>query len=116
MSDDVLQSHLVWEIGRQDVSNIQSIKNIGTALTVGSIALGFVPGMQWVAIAADVADFAYGMGQDSKISKAMDELANTIYQDSSKCLEMYIDNLFTQLKVEQESTAQKIKMIFYEEF
>ena len=111
-----LQSRLLWEIGRQGVSNIQTIKNIGTALTVGSIALGFVPGLQPVAIAADVADFAYGMGQDSQVNKAMEELANSIYQDSSKCLERYISEIFSQLYENQEITANNIKKIFYDEF
>jgi hypothetical protein len=103
-------------VARQDISSIQNIKDFGTALTLGSIALGFVPGMQWVALAADVADVAYGMGQDKRINKAIEELANTIYLESSICLDMYIENIFAQLHKEQESTAQNIKNLFYEKF
>lgn len=122
ISNDILQSHLVWEIGRQDVNNIQSIKNMGTALTVGSITLGVAAGivsagaLAPIAFVADVADFAYGMGQDSQINKAMEALANTIYQDSSMCLEYYINDIFSQLYNNQEITANNIKKIFYEEF
>jgi hypothetical protein len=122
MSNDILQNHLVWEIGRQDVNKIQSIKNIGTALTVGSIALGVAAGiasggtLSAVAFVADGADFAYGWGQDDKIHKAIEELANTIYQDSSICLKYYIDDIFSQLYNSQEITANNIKKIFYEEF
>lgn len=122
ISNDILQSHLVWEIGRQDVNNIQSIKNMGTALTVGSVTLGVAAGivsagaLAPIAFVADVADFAYGMGQDSQINKAMEALANTIYQDSSMCLEYYINDIFSQLYNNQEITANNIKKIFYEEF
>lgn len=122
ISNDILQSHLVWEIGRQDVNNIQSIKNMGTALTVGSVAVGVAAGivsagaLAPIAFVADVADFAYGMGQDSQINKAMEALANTIYQDSSMCLEYYINDIFSQLYNNQEITANNIKKIFYEEF
>lgn len=122
ISNDILQSHLVWEIGRQDVNNIQSIKNKGTVLTVGSVTLGVAAGivsagaLAPIAFVADVADFAYGMGQDSQINKAMEALANTIYQDSSMCLEYYINDIFSQLYNNQEITANNIKKIFYEEF
>lgn len=116
ISNRTLNYHLNWDVARQDISSIQTIKDFGTALTLGSIVLGFVPGMQWVALAADVADFAYGMGQDERINKAIEELANTIYLESSICLDMYIENIFAQLHKEQESTAQNIKNLFYEKF
>lgn len=95
---------------------------MGTALTVGSVTLGVAAGivsagaLAPIAFVADVADFAYGMGQDSQINKAMEALANTIYQDSSMCLEYYINDIFSQLYNNQEITANNIKKIFYEEF
>jgi hypothetical protein len=46
----------------------------------------------------------------------MEALANTIYQDSSMCLEYYINDIFSQLYNNQEITANNIKKIFYEEF
>ena len=82
--DSVLKNQLVWVIGRDDVSEIQSIKNKGTALTVGSMVLGFVPGIGAIAIAADVADLAYGLTQDGQINQALTQMADTIYSDSSR--------------------------------
>ena len=114
--NDALKTRLVWVIGRDDVSNIQDIKDVGTALTVGSIALGFIPGIGAVAIAADVVDIAYGLGQDDKINQATEQLANTIYKDSSKCIDGYITSIFNSLKESQQSTENNIKKIFNDEF
>ena len=114
--NDALKTQLVWIIGRDDVSNIQDIKDVGTALTVGSIVLGFIPGIGAVAIAADVVDLAYGLGQDGKINQATEQLANTIYKDSSKCIDGYITSIFNSLKESQQSTENNIKKIFNDEF
>lgn len=114
--NDALKTRLVWVIGRDDVSNIQDIKDVGTALTVGSIALGFIPGIGAVAIAADVVDLAYGLGQDGKINQATEQLANTIYKDSSICIDDYLSSVFNSLKESQQSTENNIRKIFNDEF
>ena len=93
-----------------------SLYDVGTALSVGSIALGFIPGIGAVAIAADVVDLAYGLGQDDKINQATEQLANTIYKDSSKCIDGYITSIFNSLKESQQSTENNIKKIFNDEF
>ena len=114
--DSVLKNQLVWVIGRDDVSEIQSIKNKGTALTVGSIALGLVPGIGAIAIAADVADLAYGLTQDGQINQALRQMADTIYSDSSRCIDDYLTGIFKSLTKSQKETENNIIKIFDDEF
>ena len=114
--DSVLKNQLVWVIGRDDVSEIQSIKNKGTALTVGSIALGLVPGIGAIAIAADVADLAYGLTQDGQINQALTQMADTIYSDSSRCIDDYLTGIFKSLTESQKETENNIIKIFNDEF
>jgi hypothetical protein len=114
--DSVLKNQLVWVIGRDDVSEIQSIKNKGTALTVGSMVLGFVPGIGAIAIAADVADLAYGLTQDGQINQALTQMADTIYSDSSRCIDDYLTGIFKSLTESQKETENNIIKIFNDEF
>ena len=114
--DSVLKNQLVWVIGRDDVSEIQSIKNKGTALTVGSMALGLVPGIGAIAIAADVADLAYGLTQDGQINQALTQMADTIYSDSSRCIDDYLTGIFKSLTESQKETENNIIKIFNDEF
>ena len=114
--DSVLENQLVWVIGRDDVNEIQSIKNKGTALTVGSMALGFVPGIGAIAIAADVADLAYGLTQDGQINQALTQMADTIYSDSSRCIDDYLTGIFKSLTESQKETENNIIKIFNDEF
>ena len=107
---------MVWVIGRDDVSEIQSIKNKGTALTVGSMALGLVPGIGAIAIAADVADLAYGLTQDGQINQALTQMADTIYSDSSRCIDDYLTGIFKSLTESQKETENNIIKIFNDEF
>ena len=114
--DSVLKNQLVWVIGRDDVSEIQSIKNKGTALTVGSMALGLIPGIGAIAIAADVADLAYGLTQDGQINQALTQMADTIYSDSSRCIDDYLTGIFKSLTESQKETENNIIKIFNDEF
>jgi hypothetical protein len=116
MPDDMTASSLTWIIGRQDISEIQNLKNLGTALSVGSLALGFVPGIGAVAIAADAADLIYGLSQDGKISQALEHLASTLYNDSCACINDYITNIFDGLIESQIVTEKHFRKIFNEEF
>lgn len=112
----VISTPFVWTIGRQDINTITDIKMTGTALTVGSLALGFIPGIGALAVAADVADFAYGMSQDTKISNAMNQLAKTLYEDSTDSVEKYLDSVFNTVKSEVTHSKIATKRIFHEEF
>ena len=114
--DSILENQLVWVIGRDDVNEIQSIKNKGTALTVGSMALGFVPGIGAIAIGADVVDLAYGLTQDGQINNALTQMADTIYSDSSRCIDNYLTDVFTSLTKSQKETESNIIKIFNDEF
>ena len=114
--NSVLENQLVWVIGRDDVSEIQSIKNKGTALTVGSMALGLIPGIGAIAIAADVVDLAYGLTQDGQINQALTQMADTIYSDSSRCIDDYLTGIFKSLAESQKETENNIIKIFNDEF
>ena len=114
--DSILKNQLVWVIGRDDVSEIQSIKNKGTALTVGSMALGFVPGIGAIAIAADVADLVYGLTQDGQINQALTQMADTIYSDSLRCIDDYLTGIFKSMVESQKETENNIIKIFNDEF
>lgn len=114
--NSVLENQLVWVIGRDDVNEIQSIKNKGTALTVGSMALGLIPGIGAIAIAADVADLAYGLTQDGQINQALTQMADTIYSDSSRCIDDYLTGIFKSLTESQKETENNIIKIFNDEF
>ena len=80
------------------------------------MALGFVPGIGAIAIAADVADFAYGLSQDGQVNKAIEQMANTIYNDSSHCIDNYLTDVFTSLTKSQKETENNIIKIFDDEF
>lgn len=116
ITDEVLRTPLIWIIGRNDVTAIQDIKDTGTALTIGSLALGFVPGVGTIAVAADIADLIYGLGEEEKISNAMELLANTIYNDSSFCISNYLNQIFKLLTESQQATENNIRNIFNYEF
>lgn len=116
ITNEVLKTPLIWTIGRNDVSAIQDIKDTGTALTIGSFALGLIPGIGTIAVAADVADLIYGIGEDGKINNAVDELANTIYNDSSFCINDYLNNIFRLLAESQQTTENNIRNIFDYDF
>ncbi|MBQ9138053.1 MAG: hypothetical protein IJX65_05405 [Alistipes sp.] len=116
ISDDVLNDELVWVIGRDDISNIQGIKDLGTLLTVGSMALSFVPGVGAVAFVADVADLVYGFGQNEEVEHSIAQLAETIYNDSAVCIGDYISKVFTNLRQAQETTESNIRRIFNDDF
>ena len=114
---NTLNSHkLNWEVGRSHIDNVQDIKDTGTALTVGSMALGFVPGIGAVAVAADVIDLAYGLSQDSQINEAMTELTNALYGDSLVCIEEYLQDIFGDIRHQMSKSANNIKITLYEEF
>ena len=114
--DSTAKIQLVWVIGRDDVSNIQSIKNTGAALTAVSTAISFIPYLNTIAIAADAIDIIYGFQQDGKINQAIEQLASTIYNDSSKCINEYIAALFKELKQQQYITEKNFRKIFKDEF
>ena len=111
-----LASFLDWRIGRNDVGRMQNIKDTGTALTVGSIALGFIPGIGALAFAADVADFAYGMRQDSKERKAIQDISDTIYNDSYASVESYLSRVFGGIRESRKTTEEAIRTIFEQDF
>lgn len=109
--------NLSWQIGRQDVQTISSIKVTGTALTLGSIAVGFIPGVgPLVTFAADVVDFAYGMTQDSQINLAMESLTQTLYEDSIISIDKYIEDVFAALREESQRKQSELMKMIYEEF
>lgn len=114
--ETALNKKFTWTIGRDDVSNIQSIKNTGTALSVGSLALGFIPGIGTVAVAADVIDLIYGVTEDGQINNAMEQLANTIYKDSSLCIDEFFRDVFGSLRTSRQKTEDNIRKIFNDEF
>ncbi len=105
-----------WELGQQDINRITDVKSTATALTVGSIALAFVPGAAPLALLADVADFAYGMSQDDKIRFAMEDLTATLYNDSMKCATDYLTEIMTQIRNQRDETETKILEAIYENF
>ena len=111
-----LNSVLNWQIGRGDVSRMQNIKDTGTLLTVGSFALGFIPGVGALAFAADVADFAYGMKQDSKEQQAIQSMSDTIYNDSTFSVETYLSNVFSRIRESRNASEKKIRTIFKQDF
>ena len=112
----VINIPFVWTIGRHDINTITDIKMTGTVLTVGSLALGFIPGIGALAVAADVADFAYGMSQDTKISNAMNQLSRTLYEDSTDSVGKYLDSVFNTVKSEIDNSKIATKRKFHEEF
>ena len=112
----VIDIPFVWTIGRHDINTITDIKITGTVLTVGSLALGFIPGIGALAVAADVADFAYGMSQDNKISNAMNQLSRTLYEDSTDSVGKYLDSVFNTVKSEIDNSKIATKRKFHEEF
>lgn len=114
--DSTAKIQLVWVIGRDDVSNIQSIKNTGAAITAVSTAISFIPYLNTIAIAADALDIVYSFQQDGKINQAIEQLASTIYNDSSKCINEYIAALFKELKQQQYITEKNFRKIFKDEF
>lgn len=116
INNEILKTPLIWIIGRNDVTTIQDIKNIGAALTIGSLALGFVPGVGTIAVATDIADLIYGLGEEEKISNAMELLANTIYNDSSFCINNYLSKIFKLLTELQQTTENNIRNIFNYDF
>lgn len=112
----VVDIPVVWTIGRQDINTITDIKTTGTVLTVGSIVIGFIPGIRILALAADIADFAYGMSQDSQISTAMNQLSKTLYVDSTESVEKYLCSVFNTVKTEIDNSEIATKKKFNEEF
>ena len=116
LPDDVTDTTLTWIIGRDDISEIQGIKNMGTTLSVGSLALGFVPGIGAIALAADAADLIFGLSQDGRIKQAMEQLAKTIYSDSCACINEYIACVFDGLTKSQQVTENNFRKIFNDEF
>ena len=114
---NTLDSHqLVWEIGGSHIDTVQGIKTTGTVLSVGSMALGFVPGIGAVAIAADVIDLAYGLSQDSQIDSAMEELTNALYGDSLDSIEEYLQGVFGDVRRQRAESENNIRRRLYEEF
>ena len=117
ISNNAIQNQLSWMIGRGKVDEVQNIKNIGTALTVGSFALGVIPGVGTaIAVAADVADFAYGLSQDEQINQAVEQMANTIYNDSVICIDNYITTVFQNLAEAQQTTENNFIKVFNDDF
>lgn len=114
--DNSTENTLIWVIGRDDVTDIQNIRDTGTALTIGSLALGFVPGIGAVALAADVADLVYGLSQDGRINQAIEKLASTIYNDSLLCIGNYLTSVFGNLTESQQTTENNIRRIYNDEF
>jgi hypothetical protein len=115
INSDFHNHKCIWTIGRQDVDNISNIQLTGKALTAGSIALGFVPGIGALAIAADIADFAYSMTQDKQIDNAMLQLTQTLLDDSFKCVDNYINEVFRIVRSSKTYTDNNAKTRLYEE-
>ncbi len=108
---------LYWSIGQDEFNDIQQVKNIGTTLTIGSFALAFIPGVGTAAAtAADVADLAYGMGQDKRINQATENIGSRIYQDSTESIDYYLKKVFSELRESQQSSRDQFIRIFNEEF
>ena len=80
------------------------------------MALGFVPGIGAVAIAADVIDLAYGLSQDSQIDSAMEELTNALYGDSLDSIEEYLQGVFGDVRRQRAESENNIRRRLYEEF
>lgn len=116
ISNNAIQNQFSWMIGRGEVNEVQNIKNVGTALTVGSLALGFIPGIGVIAAAADVADLAYGLSQDNQINQAVEQMANTIYNDSVICIDNYITTIFKDLAEAQQTTENNFIKVFNDDF
>lgn len=116
INSDFLDKKCIWTIGRQDVDNISSIQFTGKALTVGSIALGFIPGIGALAIAADIADFAYGMTQDKQVNNAMLQLTQTLLDDSLKSVDSYLDEVFRSIRNSKTYSDNYAKSRLHEEF
>ena len=111
-----LSSTLIWQIGRGDVQRMQNIKDTATMLTVGSIALGFIPGIGALAFVADAADFAYAMGQDKKERKAIQSMSDTIYNDSMASVGEYLSYIFGSISKSRSDSEQMIRSIFIQDF
>lgn len=116
INSDFRDKKCIWSIGRQDVDDISSIQFTGKALTVGSIALGFIPGIGALAIAADIADFAYGMTQDKQVDNAMLQLTQTLLDDSVKSVDIYLDEVFRAIRNSKTYSDDYAKLRLYEEF
>ena len=118
ISDTVINKQLVWMIGRGEVEEIQSIKNFGTALTTSALALSAIPipHVQAVGVAADVADLIYSIWQEKGINQAIEQMANTVYNDSSHCIDNYLTDIFKSLAESQKETENNIIKIFNDEF
>lgn len=112
INDDIINTPLLWIIGRDNVSYIQNIKDIETALTI----LGFVPGIGTLGIIVDGVDLIYGMTQNGRIHGAIEQLANTVYNDSSLCINDYLTKVFNDLTKSQQVTENHIRKIFNDEF
>ena len=111
-----IKAQFAWIIGRDEVSNIQNIKDVGTALTIGSLALSFIPGGGALAFIVDGADLVYGLSQDDRINQAIEQLSSTIYNDSLLCIGDYLTNIFKDLTESQKTTENNIRKIFNDEF
>ena len=114
---NTLNSHpLAWRIGRSHIDTVQGIKDTGAALSVGSMALGLVPGIGAVAVAADIIDLAYGLSQDSQIDSAMEQLTNALYGDSLDSIEEYLQSVFGDIRRQRTESENNIRRRLYEEF
>ena len=107
---------LYWVIGNEHARKLDEIKFTANALTIGSFALGFVPGVGAIALAADVADFAYGMNQDKKEDEAMKKFTATLYGDSLDCIESYLQDVFGDIRSQRAESEKCIRRRLNEDF
>jgi hypothetical protein len=112
-----IRNSLYWYIGGDEFNEIQKVKNVGTILSVGSLALGLIPGVgTGVAAVADIADISYGMSKDNRINHAMENIGSRIYQDSSNSIDYFLTKVFDELKESQQRSEDLFIRIFNEEF
>lgn len=105
-----------WTIGDEQVSEIQGIKNTSAALSIGSLALGFIPGVGPVAAVADVLDLLNGMTEDERINSLMTQLTATLYSDSLDCIDQYFQTIFSQFDGQRRETAANLMRLINEKF
>ena len=116
IDSEPLASELEWRIGRGEVSRMQDIKDTGNVLSAGSFLLGFIPGIGALAFAADVADFAYGMSQNSKEQSAIQGISDAIYNDSLASVGAYLSDVFGRIRDSRRATENNIHSIFERDF
>lgn len=100
--------------GDREIDKIKGIKAVGSALSWGSLAIGFIPGINMIGIIADAVDLIYGLRQSGKVNEAMSRLSDALYEGSISGADEYITSVFKAVNTNISDTNNLIKEALYE--